>query len=69
MGMSGMSPKAARLIRGMRQEEVAELLCVHRTTYGELERHPERFTIQQAHQLCRAYRMSMDELFPVKGKR
>lgn len=67
--MPDMSPRAARLIRGLKQEEVAELLCVHRVTYLRMEKDPKLFTIAQAQQLCRAYGMTLDELFPIKNRR
>lgn len=58
-----MTPKAARHIAGITQEDMAKLLCITQSTYSKYERDPGRFTVAQMWQFCRAVKMPMEEVF------
>ena len=63
-----MSPRAARILTGLKQEEMAKLLCIHRTTYAKYEKDPGRFTLAQAWQFCRVVKMPLEEVFGEKRR-
>lgn len=64
-----MTPRQARLVAGLKQEDMAKLLAVHRNTYAALEKDPGRFTLAQAWQFCRVVERPLEEIFgrEVKG--
>ena len=64
--MKDMCPKVARILAGYTQEQIAKVLMIHRTTYVELEKQPERLTVAQVKQLCKLYRLPIEEL--LKGE-
>ena len=61
-----LTPKHARLLADLKQEDMAKLLCIHRSTYAALEKDPGRFTIQQAWQFCKVVERELQEVFAQK---
>lgn len=61
--MIKMCPKTARILMGLTQEQMAKVLCIHRTTYVEYEKDPGKFSVAQAWQFCRAVKMPLEEVF------
>ncbi len=57
-------------MEGLKQEDMARLLGMHRTTYAALEKDPGRFTVDQAHRFCRITERGFEEVFgPDKRRR
>ena len=52
----------ARMMRGFTQQQMADVLCVHRTTYRKLEEHPDQITIAQAKEISRVTGVSINDL-------
>lgn len=55
--------KKARLLSGLTQKEVAEILGVHTQTYMKWERSPEEMSVGTAKQFCKIVDISFDEIF------
>ena len=58
-----MTPKHARLLADLKQEEVAKVLGVHRATYAAMEKDPGKFTVRQAWLFCRTTGRELEEVF------
>ena len=54
--------RQARRHAELSQEAVAKELGVNVSTYARLEKHPERFTMEQAHRFCKAVSLPADEI-------
>lgn len=54
--------KQARLLAGLTQQQMADELCVHRTTYVKLESDPESFTMKQAKTISRITKIPMEQI-------
>lgn len=54
--------RQARMMRGFTQQQMADALCVHRTTYRKLEEHPDQITIAQAKEISRVTGVSINDL-------
>jgi DNA-binding XRE family transcriptional regulator len=57
------SPKQARLVKGLRQEDVAKKIGVYIQTYRKLENNPEDFTISQAKTFSELVGIPYDQIF------
>lgn len=57
-----ISLKAARMMRGLTQDEMADKLGVHRNTYINWERHPEDISMKKADEICKILNVSMDRI-------
>ncbi len=55
--------KQARLLKGLKQNEVAERLGVHVQTYRRMEKHPETVTVGDAKKISEILEMDYDYLF------
>lgn len=55
--------KQARRLAGYTQEEMAEELHIHRSTYIRLEGNPESFTVGQAKAISRKTNIPIDDIF------
>ena len=55
--------KQARLLAGKTQEEMADAIGVHRSTYIKLEANPDTMTIRQAKRFSQATGIPMDHIF------
>lgn len=55
--------KQARLFSELSQEELANLLGVHRQTYMKWEKKPEEMPMGKAVEFCRIVKVSIDEIF------
>ena len=63
--MSGFNAKAiidARKARGLTQEQVADILCVSRPTYINIENGKKEPTLSQAEVLAGVFRLSLEDL-------
>ena len=54
--------RQARMMCGFTQQQMADALCVHRTTYRKLEEHPDQITIAQAKEISRVTGVSINDL-------
>lgn len=54
--------KAARMMRGITQDDMAEKLNVHRNTYAAWESHPEDISIKNAEEICRILNLPADNI-------
>ncbi len=54
--------RQARRHAELSQETVAKELGVNVSTYARLEKHPERFTMEQALRFCKAVSLPADEI-------
>lgn len=54
--------RQARRHAELSQEAVAKELGVNVSTYARLEKHPERFTMEQAQRFCKAVSLPADEI-------
>ena len=54
--------RQARMMRELTQQQMADALEVHRTTYRKLEEHPEHITIAQAKEISRVTGVSINDL-------
>lgn len=55
--------KQARRLAGLTQQEMADELHIHRTTYIKLEENPESFTVGQAKAISRKTQISINDIF------
>lgn len=55
--------KQARMLSGLTQKEMADKLCIHRTTYIKLEERPDNMTIGQAKTISRVTGIPVDNIF------
>ena len=55
--------KQARRLAGYTQQEMADELHIHRTTYIKLEENPESFTVGQAKVISRKTKIPIDDIF------
>lgn len=55
--------KQARLLAGLTQRDVAEVLGVHVQTYMKWERNPEEMSIGTAKQFSRIVNVSLENIF------
>ncbi|MEV2910970.1 helix-turn-helix transcriptional regulator [Paenibacillus larvae] len=55
--------KQARLIAGLTQREIAELLCVRPQTYMKWEKNPEEMDIGTAKQFSQIVNIDFEEIF------
>jgi DNA-binding XRE family transcriptional regulator len=58
-----MTLKAARIIRGYTQEELAEMIGVSRSTYIKMEKMPDNITVGLAKAISKAVDVPLDDLF------
>lgn len=54
--------KQARGLAGYTQDQMAEALGIHRTTYIRKERNPGTFSMEEAEKLCEITKMSMEQI-------
>ncbi|MED5019301.1 helix-turn-helix transcriptional regulator [Paenibacillus chibensis] len=59
----GLTPKQARLLRGLTQKEVAALLDVHKDTYMKWERDADRMPVGKAKEFSSIVGWGVDEIF------
>lgn len=55
--------KQARMFAGLTQQDMANELCVHRTTYIRLEENPDSITVGQAKVISRVTGVPIDDIF------
>lgn len=55
--------KQARVLAGKTQQQIAEAIGVHRTTYFHLEQHPETMSVLQLVRFCQAVGRDTSEIF------
>jgi DNA-binding XRE family transcriptional regulator len=55
--------KQARLISGRTQQDMADLLHVHRDTYRKIEERPDEATIKQAKKISEITGIPIDQIF------
>ena len=55
--------KKARLLAGLTQKEVADILGVHVQTYMKWERNPEDMSVGTAKQLSKIFNVDFEEIF------
>jgi len=61
-----MTLKAARIIKGYTQDELAKMIGVSRATYMAIEKSPDRATIKMAKDISHAVGVPLDDLFFAK---
>ena len=54
--------KQARKLSGLTQQQMADVLCVHRSTYMKLEESPDKITIGQAKAISNATGVPVDSI-------
>lgn len=54
--------KQARKLSGLTQQQMADVLCVHRSTYIKLEESPDKITIGQAKAISNATGVPVDSI-------
>lgn len=59
----GLTPKQARLLRDLTQQEVADLLGVHRQTYMKWENRPDEIPVGKAKEFSKIVGVSVDNIF------
>ena len=57
------TPREARLLSGLTQQEVAKKLMIHPQTYAKLEKQPHMFTIKQSKILSELFGIKYDLIF------
>jgi len=57
------TPKQARILHDLTQENVADVLKVHVQTYRKLETDPDKFTIEQAKIFSEFVGIPCDQIF------
>lgn len=57
------SLKQARMFADITQQEMADFLKIHRSTYIKLEEHPESTTISQAKRISEITGIPVDQIF------
>ena len=57
------TPKEARLLSGLTQQQVAQKLNIHPQTYAKLEKNPDMFTVGQSKLLSKLFGMDYDLIF------
>lgn len=60
--MDNLTPREARLMREISQEEMARRIGVSRSTYIKLEEHPENMTIMQGTKFADAVNIAFDNI-------
>jgi DNA-binding XRE family transcriptional regulator len=55
--------KQARLLCGKTQQEMADLMGIHRNTYQKIESDPESATIRHAKMICTITNLPIDSIF------
>lgn len=55
--------KQYRLIKGLTQAQMAEIIGIHVNTYANWEENPEKISIGKAKLIAEALGLSIDELF------
>lgn len=55
--------KQARLLAGVTQQEMADALGVHRSTYIKMESDPEEITVGQAKKISEVTGIPVDNIF------
>lgn len=58
-----LTVKKARLLSGMTQKDVAEVLGVHVHTYMKWEKNPEEMSIGTAKQFARLVEFGLEDIF------
>lgn len=58
-----LTVKKARLIAGLKQKDIAEILGVHVQTYMKWERNPEEMSIGTAKQFSKIVGIEVEEIF------
>ncbi|OXL83142.1 hypothetical protein BCV73_08675 [Paenibacillus sp. SSG-1] len=58
-----LTVKKARLLSGMTQKEVADILGVHVQTYVKWERNPEEMSVGTAKQFSRIVKIGFEDIF------
>ena len=61
--MAKITPKMARVGAGLTQQEVADALGVHVTTYGKMEKNPDEMTIAEALQFSKIVGLPLQDIF------
>ena len=59
--------KQARLLSGITQQQMADLLGVHRTTYRKIEENPDLASIKQAREIAEITGIDVDQIFFAKN--
>lgn len=54
--------KQARVLAGLTQQEMADVLCIHRSTYIKLEENPDKITIGQAKAISNTTGVPVDSI-------
>lgn len=65
--MNAMTPRQARRMAEMKQEDMARLLRMSRRAYQEKEASPGRFTVEEARQFCKVTETTMEQVFGGKA--
>ncbi|WP_416309858.1 helix-turn-helix transcriptional regulator [Ruthenibacterium lactatiformans] len=55
--------KQARLLSGITQQRMADLLGVHRTTYRKIEKNPDLASVKQAREIAKITGIDVDQIF------
>ena len=58
-----ITPKEARLIKGLTIKQVAQKLNIHPQTYAKLEKNPDLFTVGQSKVLSKLFGLDYDLIF------
>lgn len=58
-----ITPREARLIRGLTIKQVAKKLNIHPQTYAKLEKNPDLFTVGQSKVLSELFGLDYDLIF------
>ena len=58
-----ITPREARLIRGLTIKQVAKKLNIHPQTYAKLEKNPDLFTVGQSKILSELFGLDYDLIF------
>lgn len=61
--MITFSVKQARLMRNLKQDEIAKKLGIHVQTYRKIEKNPDSATIEQAKKISEIVKIPYDQIF------
>ncbi len=64
----GKTIKAIREEKGLTQQQIAELISMHRSNYSRVETGERDLSIEAANKVARYFGMSLDELVNFDGK-
>ena len=60
--MDPITLRAARRMKDVKMEELAELLDIRRETYGKREQNPHRFSAQDAQVICARLGVRLEDI-------